>query len=284
MPKVRDVLLLLLLGLLLGFGMYLVQVFTPSQAAVVQGVFLFLATSMVILACYRRLLHTHNQLHNSPDGNYRQVESLFSVFALLDIRRPIPPMRGSVISPDFANTLISIIMERKPSVIVELGSGVSTLIAAYSIDATTPGHIYSLDHDANYAAMTARHLDHHGLSHVATVRHAPLILQTVEGESCDWYDSTTLHDVDSIDVLVVDGPPQVHQPAAMARYPALPVFYSRLAQDAVIIVDDCNRDAEALMIRRWREQYPDFECEMTLGEKRHVVLRRRGGAQRSDPA
>jgi hypothetical protein len=41
-----------------------------------------------------------------------------------------------------------------------------------------------------------------------------------------------------------------------------------------VIIDDCDRAQEQDMVRRWLREFPDFHAERTMGEKRHIVLRR----------
>ncbi len=72
--------------------------------------------------------------------------------------------------------------------------------------------------------------------------------------------------------MVVDGPPQhVHQ---LARYPALPMLYERLSTDAVVFLDDAARKNEQAIIRRWKQEFQDFEVSEIRTEKGVAALRR----------
>ena len=106
------------------------------------------------LEIYRRVQFLLNHAHE----NYRQTEALFSLFSLLKIRRPLPPLRDFAISPDFANLLVALIDETRPRVILELGSGASTLITGYRLQQLGQGRIISLEHDEKYAAVTRTRL------------------------------------------------------------------------------------------------------------------------------
>ena len=79
------------------------------------------------------------------DNHFKQVEALFSLFAVIKPRYPLPPMDGWAITPDFANIIISHIFEHKPNIIFELSSGASTLIAAYCVEKNGKGKIFSLE-------------------------------------------------------------------------------------------------------------------------------------------
>ena len=206
--------------------------------------------------------------------SYRQVESLFSVYASLNIAQPLPPMRGWGVSPDFATLLISLVHEVKPSVVVEAGSGVSTLISAYTLKKEGAGLVVSLDQDQAYAEITQANVNRHGLGDFASVRFAPLKRIKVGGQQWLWYDLEKLSDVKSIDLLVVDGPPgNIHR---LARYPALPLLVERLSERAVVILDDCFRHAEKEIVARWLREFPGFTHQVIGTEKVTVILRRAG--------
>jgi len=206
--------------------------------------------------------------------DYRQVESLFSVYATLNVAQPLPPMRGWGVSPDFANLTMSLIHELKPSVIVEAGSGVSTLIAGYTLKKEGGGLTVSLDQDESYTEITRANVNRHGLGDFCSVRFAPLCKVMIDGQTWLWYDLKKLEDVKSIDMLIVDGPPGNIQ--RMARYPALPLLVDRLSDRAVIVLDDCFRHAEKEILARWLREFPGFTHQVVATEKVTVILRKSG--------
>jgi predicted O-methyltransferase YrrM len=210
------------------------------------------------------------------DETYRQVEALFSLFASLEIREPLPAMRSMAISPDFANLLVAEVRRHRPDLIVELGSGVSTLVTAYCLRQLGRGRIIALEHERGFAEHTTATVERHGLADLVSVRHAPLTEVSLRGGTWSWYDPAAIEDCGVIDLLIVDGPPAFVEGAS--RYPALPVLLPRLATDAVVFVDDYVRDEERDMVARWRHEHPDFSVEEIPLEKGLAVLRRAGGA------
>lgn len=206
--------------------------------------------------------------------NYRQMESLFSVYASLNIAQPLPPMRGWGVSPDFASLLISLIHEIKPAVIVEAGSGVSTLVAAYTLKKEGSGLVVSLDQDERYAEISRANVNRHGLGDFASVRYAPLRKVMIDRQPWLWYDLEKLDDLKTIDMLVVDGPPGNIQ--RLARYPALPLLVERLSERAVIVLDDCFRHAEKEILARWLREFPSYNQQVVATEKVTVILRKTG--------
>ena len=130
---------------------------------------------------------------------------------------------------------------------VECGSGNSTIFAARLFAQRGRGHITTLEHEATWAAVTRGLLEEEGLTQWARVVLAPLI----DG----WYDVTQIPVVDSIDLLVVDGPPACARETQEARAPALDWFAHRLTDDATVILDDAWRRGERRVITRWSGAY-----------------------------
>lgn len=204
--------------------------------------------------------------------DYRQVEALIGIHSTLPIRRPLPPMRGWAASPDFASLVVDRILTKRPRTVVELGGGVSTIVGGYALNIAGRGHLCSFDHDPVFAQATERRVKEHGLDTAVTVVTAPLVPVPVGGERWDWYEHSAFEGIDRIDILIVDGPPARVEP--LSRYPALPVLRSKLAEDAVIILDDANRRGEMSVVRRWLQEDPEWSVEWLDTEKGAAVLMR----------
>lgn len=204
--------------------------------------------------------------------SFAQTEALVSLLNYLDVVAPLPPSRGWAVSPDFAAILVSVIREHQPKLIVEAGSGLSTLISAYTLRKNGGGHVISLDHDESFAAATARSVSAHGLGDIASVAFAPLQHTAIGEKDWLWYDTKALENVKSIDLLVVDGPPA--QQRRMARYPALPILASRLSDNAIIVLDDASRPDEQRMVTRWLKEFGGFSVRHVNTEKGTVILQR----------
>jgi predicted O-methyltransferase YrrM len=222
---------------------------------------------------YRRIQGIVLANATTPTMNYRQMESLLSLFASLKIHHPLPRMRGAAISPDFATTLVTLIRRHKPGLIVEAGSGVSTLVAAYCLKEVGRGRILSLEQEDRYARVSTEYLNDHGLTGIANVVHAPLRTVAIGRQSWDWYDTTALANIDSIDMLIVDGPLQQGQPSRLVRYPALPLLLEKLSPGAVVVLDDASREDETIVLKRWLDEFGCVDVERIPSEKGTVVLR-----------
>lgn len=212
-------------------------------------------------------------INDTEKNNFSQIESLINLQNVLNIRFPLPKMRGWAISPDFAELLLGEILIRKPKNIVEFGSGVSTLIIGYALEMNKRGKLTSFEHDMYYGAKTIQNIKLHGLEEYAEVIHAPIGGININNRESKWYSIDKTKIPEKIDILVVDGPPA--RTDNEARYPALPYLMDCLANDAIVIMDDGIRQEEKDICKRWIEEYPEFESEYIETEKGTFILRRK---------
>lgn len=187
---------------------------------------------------------------------YRQMEALFALYQKIDFRAPLLNMRSWVASPDFLAVLSAMIQEYRPKVIFEAGGGTTTLISAYSLQQLGFGHVYAVDHQQQFAELTQQQLQLHQLEDYATVIYAPLIEKTINSKSWQWYDTSQFNYIQEIDLLVVDGPPQYDNPNEMIRYPALPLMQDKLSPQALILMDDADREDEFKTSVQWEKEFP----------------------------
>jgi len=230
----------------------------------------------VLLEMYRRASDQTRRASDTTNQSvreaYRQLESLLSVVSLVRLERPLPSMRGFAGSPDLLNYLLTEVLNNRPRLVVEASSGVSTLILAYALKMTGSGRVVSLEHDADYARRTQTLIESHGLKDVALVVHAPLRSVDVDSEAWQWYDLDAVPKDEPIDLLVIDGPPHSTQPKA--RFPAVPLLWSRLKSGAKVVLDDGNRPDEKAAVEGWKAKYPGLDVTFLPFEKGLYVLQK----------
>ena len=204
---------------------------------------------------------------------FRQLEALQNLNAVLPTSDVLPATRGWAASPDLLLALVDLVITERPSLIVECGSGASTLWLAlalrrFGID----GRIIALDHDPVFSGKTRDFLARHDVLDLAEVRDAPLESFSLDGETYSWYARTAWEDLAGIDLLFVDGPPAAtgHQ----ARYPALPLLNKSLSPVATIVLDDLIVPDMREVLPRWLDADPGFSSEILPLEKQAAVLRR----------
>lgn len=160
------------------------------------------------------------------------------------------------------------------SSVLECGSGTSTVWFASAFEARGHGHVFALESDPAFAEQTRSHLATLGLSHRADVIDAPLIDVAVNArEPRPWYDLSGLPDAATdIDLLFVDGP--VGTLAPEIRYPAFPLLAARLADHAVVVLDDTTRPDEANIVEAWLvEEHAGHRLERIGSADRATALR-----------
>jgi len=190
---------------------------------------------------------------------------------------PMPFGGGWALTADAAVVLAREIALNRPRTIVELGSGVSTVLIGRMLKQAGEGQLFSLDHDARWAEQTRRHVKASELQDHVVVLDAPLAKQQFGGKEFNWYQvPEQVRQAGSIDLIIVDGPPQALDPSGMPRYPALPAFIAQLSPQAMIYIDDAKRPQEQEMIARWLKEFPGFESRM-YGTVPGTCLFRRNG-------
>ncbi len=220
-----------------------------------------------ILAAFAiKLLFEIHDLQAAREQDYRQLEALASLVPLLGASSPLPPMRKWASSPDYLAIIAREILSRKPALVVELGSGVSTLVAALCLRKNGSGRIVSVEQDPDYAETTRARLASEDLTGIAEVIHAPLAVFSQGAEMFRWYDTAQIDHLRGIDLLIIDGPSVTGQKAYL-RYPALPFFAGRKQDGMAVILDDAAREDEQRCIVRWQKEFPKLTGEFVLAEK-----------------
>ncbi len=207
--------------------------------------------------------------------NYHQIESLLWLEKKISIDR-LPHTRGWATSPDVLLHLHDLIMEKQPEVVVEFGSGTSTLVIADALRQCGKGRLFSVDHSEHYGGITRLNLVKEELQSWVDLRIFPLIDWKGEHlnkeEKVQWYDPRSLEGVKRIEIMFVDGPPAAT--CRYARYPALPAVFNYLDDKALILIDDANRTDEMAIYKAWADRYK-FSVELfSEYEKGLAVLKR----------
>jgi predicted O-methyltransferase YrrM len=227
-----------------------------------------------ILDTVRRIeTDTKIEIKKEIKQTFRQLEALQNLSDVLPANDVLPATRGWAASPDLLAVLVDLVVAERPSLVVECGSGASTLWLAlamrrFGID----GRIVALDHDPVFGGKTRDLLARHDVGDLAEVRDAPLESFSLDGETYSWYARRAWQDLTGIDLLFVDGPPATT--GHLARYPALPLLSGSLSPVTTAVLDDLVVPDMQKVLRLWLDAYPDFGSEILPLEKQAAVLRR----------
>lgn len=235
-------------------------------AGVAHGIIPGYAESITLLACSAAIigvqLDRYRRRKEDDEATQRHQQAATYLYNTLSVRRALPPYTGWAASPELCGHILDAIRNHHPDTIVEAGGGVSSVVVGYALEEQGHGRLVSLDHMDEYASVTRRRISQHRLQDVVSVRHAPMTHMQIGGEVWPWYDLQAIDDLETIDMLIIDGPPE--QTRTQARYPAVPALYDRLSDDAVVILDDAYREDETAIVKRWQAE--DDRWKLTLLE------------------
>lgn len=210
----------------------------------------------------REIAAARKEINTSVWQSYRQTEAMQQLLTLLKFSAPVPPTRNWAASPDLLLTLAHLVRTHKPALVVELGSGVSTLVVAKA----GAKKVVSIDNSEEYAAKTREILKEHKVRGVE-IRVAEL---KAYNSATDWYDTAEIKDLKRIDLLIVDGPPGSTNPEA--RMPAYAEFIAKLSSKAIIVIDDVNREGERKLAESFAKALPKHVLTIYPHEKGTAVI------------
>jgi hypothetical protein len=168
-----------------------------------------------------------------------------------------PPLQATDWSlGDRALEVVLTELERGPRTVVECGCGRSTVVIARALRNLGGGELHSLEHDPAWAQLCRAQLAAEALTDIATVVEAPLERHPLARPGCGWYAGWALSQLpeSGVELLLVDGPPAGQPAIESSRYPALPALAARLAEGAVVILDDAGRAGERRVLERWEAE------------------------------
>lgn len=182
----------------------------------------------------------------------------------------LPPADAHTAGPDFLIRIVDHLLTAKPQIVVECGSGTTTCVIARCLEINGTGKFYSLEHHPTYAQATRNFLESRNLSTFASVIDAPLQTYSIGDTDHQWYATDQIPE-GKIDLLIVDGPPFVE--GTLARYPVAPLLFDRLAEEAVVFIDDADRASEQAMLRRIEGEFPNLQRRRVSTQRGCVTLR-----------
>lgn len=199
----------------------------------------------------------------------QQPEYLDKLYRITGMERgTLPPTRGWAASPDFLLTIAEIILEKKPKVIVELGSGTSTIMIAYLLKKIGEGHLFSYDHSDIFMNITKQNIEKENLSEFVDFNHAPLADIDINATLWRWY---SLNNVpEKIDMIIIDGPPGLA--TKLSRYPAGPALFPHTSDDAIFILDDAKRPDEKEIANLYELEFPNWSQNYMPFEKGILIM------------
>lgn len=233
------------------------------------------ATAMILVivfflaANFSAVLYTMDDRYLNDEYNH---QALLGIYTSLSPKTPLPYFRNHALSADTGVEYIRLIKRLKPNLIVELGSGTSSIIAGYVVKQNGKGRVIAIDHEEVWGSLTQQYLNDHEVRDYVEVRIAPLVKNSINQVSYNWYDPRSVQDIEKIDILLIDGPPDIG--GLGARYPALLLLGHLISDNGYIVVDDCVRPKWKKMVLDWAAENEFLVEEPFNNEKNALLLRR----------
>ena len=188
-----------------------------------------------------------------------------ALLARLDLPENALPNLGSWKADVGLLTLIADhIEQQRPKLVVEFGTGASTLIIARALQKWGGGKLISFEQHGDFVEATQAWLGEHGLQ--ADLRAVPLG-PPHSGWPGLWYEHGTL--ADPIDLLVIDGPPWTIHPLTRGNASCL---FGHIAPGGAVFLDDGARPGERLVAWRWKRDHPDFSFTLRKGGTKGTLV------------
>jgi hypothetical protein len=176
--------------------------------------------------------------------------------ALADCLASLPEGFFTSYSLPFASAvwLYREVVQRRPGVVAECGSGLSTIAVALALkELGSPARFLSLESDRHWLSLAQGAVDRLGLAPYVELLYAPIRQIDYHGRTLSTYDMSGLQDC-AVDFLFVDGPPPEY-----GRTGVVLALSGRLSDKSIIVLDDACRDTERKCAEMWVR-----ECGVSL--------------------
>jgi len=198
--------------------------------------------------------HIVHQFKVNSNQIYDRIDALSSIHNLIDLNAPLPIMHSWRANSDYVHDALTDIIQKGKGSVIDIGSGVSTLVFAYGLKKNGTGKVYSLEHSEKYYHETLRMIKTHKLEDYCEIHLCPLKEYTIDGKTWLWYDISRIDfNKDEIALISVDGPPGNTQ--EHARFPAVPLLKDHITELTTVFLDDAHRQEEKDIAKIWAENY-----------------------------
>ncbi len=220
----------------------------------------------IIILLFIEQRYTLSKILKLSEQNNIQMEAMQSLYSIFQFNTPLPATRKMAASPDFLKLVVETILTEKPKLVVELGSGISTILAGKALEKNGAGDLISIDHDDKYAELTRKKICLEKLSDITKVVTAELKMHPINGQNYMWYEPSFVKEIkQNIDLLIIDGPPRIIN--KNARFPAIPLLKEYFTDDTVILLDDGRRKDEQNTVKLWLKELDKFNVDYFNTEK-----------------
>lgn len=211
------------------------------------------------LKSFSKLIDNYPDFRMTFDRTQDDLTSLGHLSPLLSNHPYLPSTKFSI-TPYGIQLIINDILLHQRKNVVEIGSGVLTILLARLNKINDLGlNIVSIDESPEWQKNVKAQLAKENLAEGIMWYCGSLEeVEIKSNERYRWFNKKHIESFlrginGSVDVLIVDGPTTIH---GMERYPALPVIFPYLNLNSyAIFLDDAHRSAEKEIFKRWCKDF-----------------------------
>jgi hypothetical protein len=225
--------------------------------------------------------HLDKKIKNEILNATQQLEAFLDIQSFFSTGKHLPSMHGWPVSPDFARFLIQLLEKNDYDLILEFGSGTSTILIAKTLaklnhlsQHKTSVMQVAFEHLEKYHAQTLADLKNAGLQNAVELVLAQLKpYKSHNGDTYVYYDcqkilaefSSNLKAYPARILLVVDGPPA--STGRHARYPCLPIVLEHFRHQKIdLLLDDYSRSDEKEIGSLWKQDLEKLDYKFSFDE------------------
>jgi hypothetical protein len=181
----------------------------------------------------------------------------YQIIQPLLIDYPYLPYNGGALRPFNISLLLNDIIINNRKIIVEFGSGISTILISRLIKRNNLDcQLISIESNTDWQKQLSDILKKEGVNENTEIHYAPLKEVVTPFGKGHWYDyDDTVFDSKKIDLVIIDGPPANLDELKHSRYLALPKVFQFLSEKYMIYLDDTNRAGEKEVIAKWESDF-----------------------------
>ncbi len=167
------------------------------------------------------------------------------------------PTHGWHLRADALRLIAQIVAEARPRLVLELGSGSSTVLLAHQCANLSGGtRVVSVEESPLFAANTRRLLGRHNLLDRVSIVVSPVVRTRIGHWRGYCYEMSEAGIASAMageraELALIDGPKSAWTMRGDCRYATLPLIRRWLVDGALVIVDDAHRRRERDIIERW---------------------------------
>jgi predicted O-methyltransferase YrrM len=202
-----------------------------------------------------------NKLESKIDSNSIKISeniAAIQVYSLLNDVSYLPFSKASLNFTSMAILLNDIVINRR-KLIVEFGSGISTILIAQLIKKNKLDGVklISVEHNIEWLSLVDNLLKSNYLEGIVELVHSPLLENELCLDNNKWYSTEPIllkikENKNKVDCVLVDGPEAWYAEVYRSRYPALPFIINFLGDNSIVFLDDSNRKGEIEILNMWK--------------------------------